>query len=213
MATLTPLVISAPTGQWDLSTLIPTDGRQWAIIDSKAWEIDHLRAAAYVYINRFVFLKESCRILNPERFWADVDAHETGWIIRKPACYLAVYRARDIRRGLPDIKVVTKKDSIDYEFKVHRVPQMGGYRTIYPDITDKAAKRIDTGPDGELEYVIGNDIFEKFKGTAGCKVCYDRSKLVNGPGTSSGICRHRIAQADAVAAGMPLDQSYALLRD
>jgi hypothetical protein len=213
VAALTPVVISAPTGLWDLTSLIPTDGRQWAVIDSTAWEIDHLRAAAYVFIDRFLFLKESCRVLQPARFWADVDEHESAWVINRPACYLGVYQARDIRKGLRNARVTTKKQSINYEFAVHRLAPMNKYPTIYPEITDKAAKRIETGPDGAIEYVIGNDIFEKHKGTAGCKVCYDRSKLTNGPGTSSGVCRHRIAQAEGVAAGLPLEQSYALLAD
>lgn len=151
-----------------------------------AFEPDELRAAAEQH-DRFLFLKDSLRILDPERFWSTIAAVEGGaWLLARPSCYVAIYDSATLRTALENAPHSgDKQASIIWESRLH---DLLNYPTIWPDITDRNPLRLEHIGDG-IEFVIGNQIVEKYKGTARCRFC---------PGTS-GICRHLTRRAIAAA--------------
>lgn len=178
-----PVVISAPSTFLPLHLLdaLPA-GRQSLLLNTDEWETVHLRQAAE-HFGRFLFLKESTRILDPEGFWAAIDATEgPAWLFAHPSCYLAIYDRAPLLEVLnAGVEPTDKEGSIRWEGKIQsELP----WPSIWPDVSDATAKRVDI-IDGKPELIVGNDLVEKAKGTAVC----------GRPGdTLDGVCAHYLAR-------------------
>lgn len=132
-----------------------------------AFELAELADAVY-HDDLFLFVKDSMTILNETVFWETIDTGGPAWLFARPSCYLAVYDPQSLRRALQHAPLSgTKIDSIDWESHLH---DLLPYPTIWPDVTDWTAKRLEL-IDGRPELVIGNHIVEKTKGTANCGQC------------------------------------------
>ena len=162
---MTPIVISAPSGQPPMSLLdtIPA-GRPVLTLTTPEWEIDHLRRAMGVH-KRFVFLKDSVTIHDPGLFLTAIDTAPApgAWLFARPSCYLAVYDAEALNHAIRGTIVRTKEESIWQESRLH---DLLAWPSIWPDVSDVTALGIDAG-----ELVIGNEIVTKRKGTARCVTC------------------------------------------
>ena len=174
-----PLVVSAPSEH--APTHLRFDRPSLELLTPE-WEIEHLAYAARCF-DRFVFVKESARILDPEAFFAKVDGSGPAWLMGRPSCYMAVYDSARLRKVLPPARGFDKEASIVWESRLHQLLPMP---TIWPEISDRNALRIEQ-VDGRDELVIGNAVLEKWKGTARCKLC----KGMRGPG----LCPHKYEQA------------------
>lgn len=134
-----------------------------------AFELAELRESA-TEGGRFLFMKDSVRILDAHRFWNIIETHPgPAWLFARPSCYLAIYDSASLSAALEDAPLSgTKIDSINWESHLH---DLLDYPSIWPEVTDWTSKRIDY-IDGAPELVIGNDIVEKSKGSAHCGSCF-----------------------------------------
>lgn len=148
-----------------------------------AYEPDELRAVDH---DRFLFLKESLTILDADAFWSAITG--PAWLFARPSCYLAVYDRTTLQAALEHAPVNGDKHaSIIWESRLHDLLR---YPTIWPEVTDLHAKRIDI-INGAPELIIGNRIVEKAKGTAHCRLCTDAP--------IPGLCQHYLRRFNAVA--------------
>lgn len=174
----TPLVISAPSGNVPTDLLATAGNRPILVLSTAEWEDQHLRYAADTF-DWFVFVKESTRIIDPEAFWAKIDA-ATGpaWLFAWPSCYMGLFARSPLQGVLRRIKVTDKWGSIREEAALAK--RLGMRNALWPEINDANALRVET-VDGKPELVIGNAIIEKSKGSAWCGRCaYD----------PPGVCEH-----------------------
>jgi hypothetical protein len=133
-----------------------------------AFELAELHDAVTV-AGLFLYVKDSMTILEPDTFWATVEnVNGPAWLFSRPSCYLAVYESESLRRALRHAPHTgSKYDSIHWESQLH---DLLPYPTLWPDVSDWTAKRIDL-VDGHHELIVGNNIVEKAKGTANCGRC------------------------------------------
>lgn len=143
------------------------------------FELAHLRHAANQW-SRFLYLKDSVTILNDAAFWSTIDNHVgPAWLAPWPGMYLGIYDSAQLLAVLGDAEAVTKADSLRWEADLHTHL---AWPVLWPEASDANAKRIDM-IDGLPELVIGNDIWEKTKGTVHwCGSCA-------GCQSSPGICQ------------------------
>jgi hypothetical protein len=149
------------------------------VVDNRSpgFELDHLRTAVAEH-ERFVYLKDSVRILDP-RFWDVIEASGPAWLFGRPSCYLAVYDSATLAPALTEAPTVVDKEiSILWESRLMDLLPMP---SIWPEVGDRRALRIET-IDGRPELVIGNHLVEKTKGTVRCRRC------PNWP--TPGLCPH-----------------------
>jgi hypothetical protein len=150
------------------------------VVDNRAggFELDHLRTAVTEH-ERFVYLKDSVRILDWLAFWDAIEASGPAWLFARPSCYLAVYDSVMLAQALAAAPTVVDKEmSIFWESRLMDLLPMP---TIWPDVSDRNALRIER-IDGLEELVIGNHLVEKTKGTVRCRRCPTWP--------SPGICPH-----------------------
>lgn len=185
---LTPVLIQTKhqqplTGELrDAIELEIAKGREVVVYSGEGFEPNALRVGVRMF-KRFLYLKESSRILDP-LFWKVIDRTPAGaFLFSRPSCYMAVYDSQGLSTILDQIpRNLDKEGSIWWEWNLQGLLD---YRVIYPDVTDKTAKRIEL-VDGEPELVIGNDLIEKYKGTARCPRC---SHL-----KGTGLCSHYLTR-------------------
>ena len=176
---LVPVIISAPSGFVPLHLITAVRGdREVRTLTSSEWEASHLRRATRPY-KRFVFLKESTAILDPEGFWDAIDGVKgPSWLFAYPSCYMAIYDSKSLLDALDAMPApMSKEDSITMENGLQRALP---YPILWPEISDENAKRVDM-IDGKPELIIGNDLVEKAKGTARCGKPGDKR---------DGVCSH-----------------------
>ncbi len=145
-----------------------------------ASELTDIRAAANIY-DLFLYMKPSVTILDRQAF---DEATQSGpaWLFARPSCYLAIYESASLIQALQDAPLAPSKvDSIEWESRLH---DRLSYPTLWPEVWDGTAKRIDI-IDGQPELIIGNHIVEKAKGTAHC------GREQNAP--IPGLCDHILA--------------------
>lgn len=169
-----PLVISAPSGEMPVHLLEAAGNRPTLVLTTTEWEDQHLRYAADTF-DWFVFLKESTRILNPQAFWATIDAQQQpAWLFAWPSCYMGLFARAPMQKALRQVRVRDKWGSISEEARLAQ--RLNMRNAIWPEISDANALRIE----GD-ELIIGNTIIEKSKGSAWCGHC---------PYEPPGICDH-----------------------
>jgi hypothetical protein len=146
-----------------LTSIKATDPRHHPITvhSQGGYEPAALRTGTNLH-ERFLFLQDSCTILRPE-FWDVIDDTEgPAWLAGYPPMHLAIHDSAQLRLLLPD-HAVTKDESISMEIGW---PRQLNYNTIWPDITDANHLRKEHRH-GRDNLVLGNDLFEKHKGTWG----------------------------------------------
>jgi hypothetical protein len=155
------------------------------ILDSNdpGYEMSALRLACTTY-SQFVFLKESVTILKPDEFWAVIDRVQgPAWLSQPPSMYLGVYDSPTFMSRFAGVNADNKLDSIRLESELNRVFR---WPVLWPDVRDGTYKRVDF-VDGRPEIVIGNDVWEKHKGTARwCEKCQACVNL-------NGVCEELLA--------------------
>jgi hypothetical protein len=155
------------------------------ILDSNdpGYEMSALRLACTTY-SQFVFLKESVTILKPDEFWAVIDRVQgPAWLSQPPSMYLGVYDSLTFMSRFAGVSADNKLDSIRLESELNRVFR---WPVLWPDVRDGTYKRVDF-VDGRPEIVIGNDVWEKHKGTARwCEKCQACVNL-------NGVCEELLA--------------------
>lgn len=146
--------------------------------DGDSFELDALRDGCERY-ERFLFMKPSVTVLD-EAFWDAIENTEgAAWLFARPSCYLAIYTRETLAHVLEQAPTaVDKQTSIIWESRLH---DLLDYPTIWPDVSDRKALRVDT-INGNPELVIGNSLVEKAKGTAHCPRCPHAPV--------PGLCRH-----------------------
>lgn len=160
----TPLAVSAPSGRTPTHLLKAAGNRPVLVLDTPGWEDEHLRAAATAF-DWFVFVKESTRLLDPQRFWAAVDARtEPAWLFKPPSCFMALYARGPLLDVLDRVRVRGKWDSVRLEASMASRLRMT--EAVWPEVNDANILRVEDG-----EIVIGNTIIEKSKGSAWCGRC------------------------------------------
>jgi hypothetical protein len=109
-------------------------------------------------VPRFVFIQDSVRILSP-KFWEAIGT-EPAWLSGWPPMFMGIHESAQLLPHLPT-GPVSKEDTIMLE--AHLGTALG-YRTIWPQITDHTALRTEH-LHGRDNLVLGNRLWEKFKGT------------------------------------------------
>lgn len=158
------VVVSAPSGVVPGALTEACAGGDVLVLTDDRWEVEHLKVGAARF-ERFLFLKESTRIVDPTRFWEEINRVQGGaWLFAAPSCYMGVFQRGELRQVLRRVpRIRSKEASILWEAKLHRWLRMP---SVWPEVSDGNALRMEGG-----ELVIGNDVVEKFKGTARCGGC------------------------------------------
>ena len=180
-----PVVLWCPGRESTDGLASATERDEVLIIDSNdpGYEMSALRLASTTY-SQFVFLKDSVTILRPNEFWAVIDRVQgPAWLSQPPSMYLGVYDSLTFMSRFFGVNANTKRDSVRLETELNGVFR---WPVLWPDVRDGTAKRVDY-VDGRPELVIGNDVWEKHKGTVtGCKKCQACVNLI-------GVCEVLLA--------------------
>ncbi|ORB49246.1 hypothetical protein BST42_23645 [Mycolicibacterium rhodesiae] len=181
-----PVVLWCPGGNVPDGLLSATERAEVLVLDSRdpGYEMGALHRASATY-SRFVFLKDSVTILKPDIFWPIVDSVDGPvWLSAPPSMYLGIYDSRIFMRKMDRANTDTKFDSIEWEWKFRR---SFNWPVLWPDIGDTTAKRVDY-IEGQPELVVGNEIWEKHKGSVNwcgkCETCVKLKRHLS----VSGIC-------------------------
>lgn len=180
-----PVVLWCPGGESTDGLASANERDEVLILDSNdpGYEMSALRLACTTY-SHFVFLKDSVTILRPVEFWAVIDGVQgPAWLSQPPSMYLGVYDSLTFMSRFAGLNANTKPDSIRLETKLNGVFR---WPVLWPDVRDGIRKRVDY-VDGRPELVIGNDVWEKHKGTVSwCKKCQACVNL-------NGVCEELLA--------------------
>jgi len=180
-----PVVLWCPDRDSTDGLASATERDEVLILDSNdpGYEMSALRLACTKY-SQFVFLKDSVTILRPDEFWAAIDRVQgPAWLSQPPSMYLGVYDSLTFMGRFAGVHANTKLDSIRLETKLNGVFR---WPVLWPDVRDGLYKRVDY-IDGRPEIVIGNEVWEKHKGTVSwCKKCQTCVNL-------NGVCEELLA--------------------
>lgn len=153
------VVVGTYAGSPWLTGCLASLGRPAAVYESTDYEIGVLRQAVQRH-ERFLFLQDSVRVLDPG-FWEAVGTEPT-WLCGRPPMYLGIYDAAALGPLLAEFPAtVDKETAIACEGLLHeRLPMP----CVWPDVVDRNALRQEH-KHGRNNLVLGNALFEKFKGT------------------------------------------------
>lgn len=195
----TPVFIECKDEIMDLSTL-PTD-RTIVMGTTGEWEAYCLKYAARILASfpRFLYLKDSCRILDPDAFWRDVDGapkDQNTFLFSDKNCYLGIFSTEEVAAKMAPMRPHSKWDSIKLEWRMASLFPGGFlYETgePYPNHSDLEGRKRMEFFRGNLEVVYGNEIIEKWKSTSGCGCKTNKDAM----------CKHMLA-------GLREDEAHAL---
>lgn len=125
------------------------------------YEVAALRAGINKY-RRFLFLHDSCEILDPE-FWEHIDSTPPAWLYGAPHMYLGVFDSDQLAHAIRDApEHMDKQASINWEGELGIRLQMP---TLWPEVTDANSQFAERH--GRTNRVLGNHLARKFKGNWG----------------------------------------------
>lgn len=180
-----PVVLWCPGRACTDGLASATERGEVLILDSidPGYEMSALRLACNTF-SQFVFLKDSVTILKPDEFWGVIDrVRGPAWLSQPPSMYLGVYESFTLMSRIAGMNADTKLDSIRFETELNRVFR---WPVLWPTVRDGLYKRVDY-IDGRPEIVIGNEVWEKHKGTVSwCKKCQTCVNL-------NGVCEELLA--------------------
>lgn len=111
--------------------------------------------------DRFVFLHDSVKILS-STFWDHVDAAKGGaWLAGWPPMFMGVHDRSRLHEHLPT-GPVSKAETIALEAEL---PELVNYSTIWPNVTDRTALRLERKHDRNNLVLGVPEVWEKWKGT------------------------------------------------
>lgn len=111
--------------------------------------------------DRFLFLHDSVKILS-STFWEHVDGVTGGaWLSGWPPMFMGVHDRAQIHPHLPSGRV-SKAESIILEADL---PHKLNYSTIWPNVTDRTALRLERKHDRNNLVLGVEDVWEKWKGS------------------------------------------------
>lgn len=144
----------------DCLKTIPT-GRTVEVHRTGGFELAALRTGVR-YFDRFLFLQDSMLVKHPA-FWDVVDGTDSpAWLCGHPPMYVGIHDRDQLAPALDRYPAeITKEQSIDIEVDL---PTHLNYSTLWPDVVDATALRREHRHDRD-NLVVGNELFEKFKGT------------------------------------------------
>lgn len=143
-----------------LTSIRATTDRVVTVHTSGGYELAALRSGA-THHDRFLFLHDTVTILSPQ-FWNVIDWWPgTAWLTGWPPMFMGIHDRISLKvlDRFPDS--IDKADAIRIEAEL---PTLLDYSTIWPDITDATALRQEHRH-GRDNLVLGNNLFEKHKGT------------------------------------------------
>jgi hypothetical protein len=138
-----------------------TTNREILLHTTGGYELAALRTGAAAF-DRFLFIHDSVTILDP-LFWTVIDRFQTpAWLSGHPPMFMGIHHTSSLKPVLDRYPAEqTKEDAIRIEAEL---PALLTYTTIWPDITDRTAKRTEERH-GRTNLVVGNHLWEKHKGT------------------------------------------------
>ena len=158
-----PVVIgSHPDSPWlaDCLKTIPNN-RPVTIHHEGGYEIAALRTAIRHH-DKFLFLQDSCEVLNPA-FWNIIDNTTPTWLFGGPPMYLGVYHRNALEQAITDApEAMDKAGSIAWE---GALPKRLNHGCLWPEVTD-ATGRLEERH-GRTNLVLENRYLRKFKGNWG----------------------------------------------
>lgn len=127
------------------------------------YELTALRAGMARF-KRFVFLHDSCEVLDPA-FWRIVDNAEPSWFFGGPPMYLSIYDSNQLGQAIttaPTGEEITKRAAIEWEGLLPlRLPMP----TIWPEVHDGTGRF--EQHHGRQNLVLENTYLRKWKGNWG----------------------------------------------
>lgn len=155
---LAVVVGSYPGSLW-LPDCLASLGRTATVYESPDYEIGVLRQAVRHH-DRFLFLQDSVQVLD-QRFWAEIGTEPT-WLTGRPPMYLGIYDSAALAPVLDVLpERVDKETAIRCELELSdRLPMP----ELWPNVIDGYALRTEERH-GRTNLVLGNHLFEKWKGT------------------------------------------------
>ena len=154
-----PVVVGTHSGSPWLADCLTSLGRPAHVYQSPDYEIGCLRQAARHH-DRVLFLQDSVTGLD-QGFWHAI-GDSPKWLCGRPPMYLGIYDSAALAPVLATFpERVDKETAIRCEVDLFKRLPMP---VLWPEIVDRNALRTETRH-GRVNLVLGNDLFEKHKGT------------------------------------------------